>query len=214
MATSSNSKAQQIIDDLLFIFDKKEPSCKATLAPIFQNWIKIPENTQESRKFVSKPIQFDEIMGVDQKLKDIVYGYINKVKSYLCLNQIPFSIIPKEICCWCLLYVHDSFSNVIRDIYNNGIPILIGAVREIRILISGPDKSYQEPVHHLIETGIIPRIVQLLTHNQHPELQYECSWSLANVALETKAVSHMIHHGAHIQLIELLKSSPYYQVKD
>lgn len=206
MLTSSYTKLEEMIDNLLLIFDKKKANF------VFQNCIKVSKNKQESRKFISKPIQFNEIMEIDQKLTDLVYGYINKVKSDLHLKHIPFSTIPKEMYYLCLLYVDDSFPKVIRDIYKNNVQTQIGAVREIRILLSSID-GYQESINHLIKIGVIPQIIQILTYNQHPQLQYECLWSLVNVALDTKGVTHIIRHGGHIQLIKSLKSSSYYQVK-
>ena len=196
MATSSSTKLQQIIDDLLFKFDIK------TINPIFRDCIKIPKNKQESRKFVSKPIQCDEILEIDQQLTDIVNGYINKAKRrYSRKNYIPFSTIPKEIYHWCLLYVHDSFPKIIRDIYNNNIQTQIGAVRELRILLhAAVDASGQDTVNHFIEIGIIPRIIQLLPYNQYPELQHECLWSLANVTCAAEAVASSLFASANVRI--------------
>ena len=109
MATSSNTKIQEIIDDLLLIFDTKKTDSEATLAPIFEDCIKIPENKEESQKFVDKPIQFDEIIEIDEKLKDIVYGYINKTKSCFDVNYIPLCIIYQKkyfIGVYCMFMIH------------------------------------------------------------------------------------------------------------
>ena len=48
-----------------------------------------------------------------------------------------------------------------------------------RILLSSPSKP---PIKQVIDSGVIPRFIQLAQQSQHPQLQYESLCTLLNIA--------------------------------
>ena len=103
---------------------------------IFRQNITIPDDKEESMKFVGKPINFDEVKLISQKLKDKVCGYIREAQEYFPWKKNIFYTIPQQVYHWCLLYIDDSFPKMVRDVYNNNINTQIGSVRAFRKLLS------------------------------------------------------------------------------
>ena len=123
-----------------------------------------------------------------------------------------FYTIPQQIYHWCLLYIHDSFPSMVRDVYNNSVVTQIGSVRAFRKLLSSPNRP---PIQQVIDSGVVPRFVQLLKNHSYPELQYESLWALLNIASgPNQCVAHIIQHDSHNEFIKLLSDSPYYEVKE
>lgn len=58
---------------------------------------------------------------------------------------------------------------------------------------------------HIISSGIVPRLIELLDWHQHPEIQYEATWILTNIVAgttnQTRVVMELDGHQKLIQLI-------------
>jgi hypothetical protein len=80
----------------------------------------------------------------------------------------------------------------------------LAAVTEFRKLLS---IEKNPPIQDVIDTGVVPRLVQMLANVQNESLQFEAAWTLTNVASgTTKHTEHIIQHGAIQSFIALLGS--------
>nr|CAD7431143.1 unnamed protein product [Timema monikensis] len=70
------------------------------------------------------------------------------------------------------------------------------------------------PIDAMIESGIVPKCVDFLTHYQNPSLQFEASWALTNIASgTTEQTNAVVQQGAVPKFINLL-ASPYMHVAE
>ena len=84
--------------------------------------------------------------------------------------------------------------------------------KAIRLHLSRPNNP---PIKQLIDTGIIPKLIQLAQDHEHPQLQYESLWILLNIASgPPEAVAYLFRNNAHSCFISLLKSSQFYEIKE
>jgi importin subunit alpha-1 len=87
----------------------------------------------------------------------------------------------------------------------------LSAVTDFRKLLS---IEKNPPIQQVIDTGIIPRLVQMLSNTDDETLQFEAAWTLTNVASgTTEHTKTIIHHGA-IQAFIALLASPNPEVKE
>lgn len=96
----------------------------------------------------------------------------------------------------------------ISDLVQNSIspdPIVkLNAVQLARKLLSS-DKN--PPIDQIIDAGMLPILVDCLTKDDQPSLQFEAAWALTNIAsglsIQTQAV---VHAGAVEHFLRLLRS--------
>lgn len=108
----------------------------------------------------------------------------------------------------------------------NEDPILLEKLKELPRIVSGirsndPQIQYQRvtqirkmlsiernpPIQQVIESGIIPRLIEFLKRSENPGLQFEASWALTNVASgTTEHTREIINHGAIPIFVQLLES--------
>lgn len=79
------------------------------------------------------------------------------------------------------------------------------AITSIRKLLS---IELNPPIQAFIDTGVVPRIVELLSCHEHPEVQFECAWALTNIASGTaEHVDVVVQSGALPLFVECLSSN-------
>ena len=78
------------------------------------------------------------------------------------------------------------------------------AVQQARKLLSS-DRN--PPIDELIRSGILPILVNCLTLNSEPQLQFEAAWALTNIASGTSAQTNaVVEAGAVPHFLQLLHS--------
>lgn len=80
----------------------------------------------------------------------------------------------------------------------------VSATRELRRLLSN---ERAPPISETIETGVVPVLVDLLSHPTDDTIKFEATWALTNIASGTSMHTQMVVvHGAVEALIPLLSS--------
>jgi len=81
-------------------------------------------------------------------------------------------------------------------------------IRKLLSLESNP------PIIEVIQSGVVPRLIQFLHFNNMPRLQFEAAWALTNIASGTaENTAQVIRHGAVPLFVQLLRS-PNDEVKE
>lgn len=87
---------------------------------------------------------------------------------------------------------------------SNDLPTQIDGVTQFRKLLS---IERDPPIREVIDSGVVPRLVEFLTHNHAPRLQFEAAWALTNIASGTTQHTRcVIEHGAIQMFVMLLES--------
>ena len=70
------------------------------------------------------------------------------------------------------------------------------------------------PIQAVIDSGVVPRIIELAKDHKFPHVQFESVWSLLNIAAGPhEANVYLINNDAHLALIDLLQTSNSYEIK-
>ncbi|ETE63703.1 Importin subunit alpha-2, partial [Ophiophagus hannah] len=73
-------------------------------------------------------------------------------------------------------------------------------------------KQKNPPVNQVIESGIIPKLVEFLYYHDNPNLQFESAWALTNVASGTSEQTKAVIDANGIQGLVDLLSSPHIHI--
>jgi HEAT repeat protein len=95
--------------------------------------------------------------------------------------------------------------NLVLAVNSGDLSAQLEATTQFRKLLS---IEKHPPIQEVIESGVIPRLIQFLGQDQTPNLQFEAAWALTNIASGTSEHTHVvINHGAVPIFVQLLSSS-------
>ena len=105
-------------------------------------------------------------------------------------HRVPVALLPQ-------------FVQMILD-PNAGLEYKLHGTLMVRKLLSVDENP---PIEQIIQSDIVPTLVQFLSRDDSPQLQFEASWALTNVASGTNTNTHyVIHQGAVPAILRILNS--------
>jgi importin subunit alpha-4/3 len=99
---------------------------------------------------------------------------------------------------------HYSIETLVQNTLSTDPAIKLDAVQSVRKLLSS-DKN--PPIDQIIEAGMLPLLVECLSKNDQPSLQFEAAWALTNIASgSSRQTQSVVQAGAVEHFLRLLKS--------
>lgn len=93
---------------------------------------------------------------------------------------------------------------IIKGINSEDSHTVFMAVQSVRKMLS---KEASPPIEEVIDAGVVPKLVEYLEAVDRPELQFEASWALTNVASGTSEQTRLVvKYNAVLPFIKLLSS--------
>lgn len=101
--------------------------------------------------------------------------------------------------------LNDSLESIVANAAHEDLGIKLTAVQAARKLLS---RDRNPPIDHLIESGILPILVDCLKYDDNGALQFEAAWALTNIASgSSQQTQTVVQAGAVAHFIRLLKST-------
>lgn len=92
----------------------------------------------------------------------------------------------------------------VNDCHSEDMARQLNGVTMLRKLLS---LEHQPPIQAVIDAGVVPRLVQMLTFNHSTEIQFEAAWTLTNIASGNSAQTRVVvAAGAVPHIVHLLRS--------
>lgn len=74
--------------------------------------------------------------------------------------------------------------------------------------------SYSPPIEEVIELGVVPHLVQFLTREYFPQLQFEAAWALTNIVSETSDNTKVVIDLGAVPIFVKLLGSPADDIRE
>eukprot|EP01083_Nonionella_stella_P029557 81328_1 len=102
-------------------------------------------------------------------------------------------------------------TKLVNGVYSEHPAAQYECTKQFRMLLS---QAQNPPIKAVIDSGVVPRFIQLARMSNYPELQYESLWALLNIASgPAECTAHIIRNGSHNVFIDLLHS-PLYEIRE
>ncbi|GAB4841067.1 hypothetical protein Ancab_021812 [Ancistrocladus abbreviatus] len=98
----------------------------------------------------------------------------------------------------------DSLPSMVAGVYSDDPNAQLEATTHFRKLLS---IERNPPIEEVVQSGVVPRLVEFLGRDDLPQLQFEAAWALTNIASGTSENTRVvIDHGAVPIFVKLLGS--------
>ncbi|KAL7979256.1 hypothetical protein Chor_015280, partial [Crotalus horridus] len=102
-----------------------------------------------------------------------------------------------------------SLIDVVELINSDDLFLQLKAAQAVRKMLS---KQKNPPINQVIESGIIPKLVEFLYYHDTPNLQFEAAWALTNIASGSSKQTKAVVDANGIQGLVVLLSSPHIHI--
>ncbi|XP_070810937.1 importin subunit alpha-8 [Pituophis catenifer annectens] len=102
-----------------------------------------------------------------------------------------------------------SMIDIVELIQSDDLFLQLKAAQAVRKMLS---KQKNPPIDQVIESGIIPKLVEFLYYHDTPNLQFESAWALTNIASGTSEQTKAVVDANGVQGLVVLLSSPHIHI--
>eukprot|EP00871_Galdieria_phlegrea_P000106 jgi/Galph1/1096/GphlegSOOS_G5760.1 len=100
---------------------------------------------------------------------------------------------------------------LVQGVWSQDLTSQLECTTEFRQLLS---IERNPPISEVISTGIVPRIVEFLSRDDSPQLQFEAAWVLTNIASGTCEHTTTVVEAGAVPVFVKLMSSPHEDVRE